>query len=652
MRGRRTTARPPPKGANVSEVQARCHTFGEFRIDAVARQLQRLDGTPVALTPKVFDTLLLLVESGGEVQGKDALLAAIWPGRVVEENNLTQNISTLRRVLGASATGRRYILTEPGRGYRFVEPVCIDAGSGDAALTAELAPPPVAALSEPLPPAHRSVRLPRASRRFVAIAMLLAGLALVAGTGWLWHRRGSMPPPPPSLAVLPFKPLLPDQRDAVLQLGMADTLITKLSTNPHVVVRSLGAVRRFGEPGQDPVAAGRALGVGSVLEGHIQRVGDRIRVNARLLAVPGGAALWSETFDARFGDVFATQDAIARQVAGALSLRLDRAERLRMGRNYTSNVAAYQAYLRGRIHLQNATPPELVAAIGDFQDALGIDPGYALAWVGLAESYRRQAIISDADPQIVLPLARAAAMHALKIDDTLAEAYVPLGFVDFWYDWDWAAAEAAFQRGIALQPNFADLHFGYAALLSNLGRHDEALRESRRARELDPTSSLYVALEASFVAYAGHRDEARLQVQGVLRKQPKFWIAHLALGWLDADARHYADAVGAFRAASDLSGGSQQAVSMLGFALARAGREREARALLTSLLQRAQREYLPPTSIASIYCGLGDTGQALTWLERGYAARDVRMSFLKVDSRWDALRGEPRFVALMHAMKL
>jgi serine/threonine-protein kinase len=635
----------------------RRYVFGDFRIDTAARQLQRSDGTPIALTPKVFDTLLLLVEHGGQVLSKDALIAAVWPGRVVEENNLTQNISTLRRVLGASAGDHRYILTASGRGYRFVEPVQID----DAAIEVPCFPAePPASEASTMPAGAVAATAPaavapaRSARRRWGTGIAFAVLLLVctaAAIGW-WRTRTAVPSANPSLAVLPFKPLLANAQDDVLQLGMADTLITKLSANRHVVVRSLSVVRRYGSADQDALAAGRALGVDSVLEGYIQRQGNRVRINARLLAIPGGATLWSGTFDTSFSDVFVLQDAIAQKVAAALSLKLDRDERRRMMKDYTRNVAAYQWYLQGRYHLQNATPAELVAAIDVFQRALNIDPDYALAYVGLAESYRRQAIISDADPQIVLPLAKTAALHALKIDDTLAEAYVPLGFVRFWYDWDWPAAEAAFRRGIELQPNIADLHFGYAALLSNLGRNDEALRESRQARELEPTSALYVALEASFVAYAGHADEARQQVQGVLRAHPDFWIAHLALGWLDADASRYNDAVDDFTKASDLSGGSQQAVAMLGFALAHAGKKPQAQALLASLLARSRHDYLPATSIATIYCGLGDNDQALAWLERGYATRDVRMTFLKVDHRWDSLRSDPRFATIMQKMRL
>lgn len=649
----------------VNESESTVYVFGDFRIDASSRQLQRSDGTPVPLTPRVFGTLLLLVQHAGEVLGKDLMMAKIWPNRIVEENNLSQNISLLRRVLGANAGDHRYILTEPGQGYRFVEPVRLDGGHINTALADErpLAELPAAShgtitvgdgdgdgdTSSASLDAHRK-RKPWRSRALAIgmVAMLLVGLIGV----WFWRTHGAPASATPSLAVLPFKPLQTGAGNAVLQLGMADTLITKLSTNPHVVVRSLGVVRRFGGADQDALAAGRQLGVDSVLEGYIQQQDDRVRVNVRLLAVPSGATLWVDSFDASFGNVLTLQDAIAEKVTSALSLKLDRDERRRMQNNYTSNVAAYQSYLQGRYHLQNSTAPELVAAIDLFQQALKIDPGYALAYVGLAESYRRQAIISDADPQIVLPLAKAAALHALKLDDTLAEAYVPLGFVHFWYDWDWPAAEAAFKRGIALQPNFVDLHFGYAALLSNLGRNDEALRESQRARELDPLSPLYVALEASFVAYAGHEDEARQQLQGVLRAHPGFWIAHLALGWLDTNAARYADAVNDFRKASQLSGGNQQAASMLGFALAKAGRKSEAQTLLASLLARSQREYLPATSIATIYCGLGDDDEAIAWLERGYAARDVRMTFLRVDRRWDSLRGDPRFDALMHKLHL
>ncbi|WP_426700059.1 tetratricopeptide repeat protein [Rhodanobacter sp. Col0626] len=643
----------------MSESRNRGYAFGDFRIDTTSRRLLRSDGTPVPLTPRVFDTLMLLVENGGKILSKDVLMAAIWPNRIVEENNLTQNISTLRRVLGASAGDHRYILTEPGQGYRFVEPVRAESFSDGVSDSTVSTPEDVDPTSSPHEvsvdtPQIAAMTTPaaRVTRRAAMAVALVVLMIVVAATGWLWRARNVAPSPTPSLAVLPFKPLTADSRNEVLQLGMADTLITKLSTNPHVVVRSLDAVRHFTRAEQDPVAAGRALGVGSVLEGYIQRQGDHVRINARLLAVPGGEALWTGTFDAKFSDVFALQDAITQKVAASLSLKLDRDERRRMEKNYTSNIAAYQRYLDGRFHLQNATPAELVASIDAFQRALEIDPDYALAYVGLAEGYRRQAIISDADPQIVLPLARTAAMHALRIDDTLAEAYVPIGFVHFWYDWDWAAAEAAFRRGIELQPNFADLHFGYAALLSNLGRNDEALRESQRARELDPTSPLYVALEASFVAYAGHVDEARQQIEGVLRVHPDFWIAHLTLGWLDTNADRYADAVNDFRKASALSGGSQQAVSMLGFALARANRKPEAQQLLDALLVRSQQQYLPATSIATIYCGLGENDQALRWLERAHAAHDVRMTFLKVDHRWDTLRGDPRFVTLMREMRL
>ena len=644
----------------MNESNTTRYVFGEFWIDLSSRRLQRRDGTLVPLTPRVFDTLLLLVEHAGEVLSKDAMMAGVWPNRIVEENNLSQNISTLRRVLGANAGDHRFILTEPGQGYRFIEPVRVEDGPFDTADVQS-----VSEVGQPLSSAHGDVRIAvardhefpagaaRTWRRLRVASVAFVVVALIGITAaWWWRIRPAATSSIPSLAILPFKPLRADVHDEVLQLGMADTLITKLSTNPHVVVRSLSVVRRFDKTDQDALAAGRELGVDSILEGYIQRQGDQVRVSARLLAVPDGTTLWADSFDARFSDVFAMQDAIAQKVAAALSLKLDRDERRRMENNYTSNTAAYQWYLQGRYHLQNATPQELVAAAEVFQRALKIDPDYALAYVGLAESYRRQAIVSDADPQIVLPLAKTAALHALKLDDTLAEAYVPLGFVRFWYDWDWAGAEAAFRRGIALQPNIVDLHFGYAALLSNLGRNEEALLESQRARELDPTSPLYVALEASFVAYAGHGDEAQQQLHGVLRAAPRFWIAHLVLGWLASDAGRYADAVIEFREASELSGGSQQAVAMLGFALARAGRKPEAQTMLASLLARSQHEYLPATSIATIYCGLGDIDQALEWLERGYAARDVRMTFLRVDHRWDSLRSDPRFVSLMRKMRL
>src|SRR5207248_2858541 len=293
----------------------------------------------------------------------------------------------------------------------------------------------------------------------------------------------------------PFKPVLPANRDEILELGMADSLITKLSNSRQVIVSSLTSVRKYAGLDQDSVAAGRALQVNSVLEGNVQKVGDRIRVTARLINVADGSSVWADTFDEKLTDVFAVQDAISQKVADALALRLSGEEKSRLTKRYTENVEAYQLYLTGRYHWSRATSPDIRKGIGFLQQAIELDPGYALAYAGLATANRALAMNADAPSKDCLPQAKAAAMKAIELDDSLAEAHSALSFGLIWYDWNWAAAEREAKRALALDPNSALSHFGYAHILSDQGHHQGAIAEIAHARELDPVFLLIRALE-------------------------------------------------------------------------------------------------------------------------------------------------------------
>lgn len=454
------------------------------------------------------------------------------------------------------------------------------------------------------------------------------------------------------MAVLPFKPLRAADSDEVLELGMADTLIAKLSSSRRLIVRSLNSVRRFNRFDQDAMAAAKELGVGAILEGQIQKSAGKMRVTARLLSAPSGAALWAGTFDEDFGDVFAVQDTIAEKVAGALSLELDRGEQRAMSTRATRSTAAYELYLNGRYHIGKVTPPEIRAGIDYFRKAIDLDPAYALAYAAMADSYRRLPITSDVDPNEAFPLAKAAARKALEIDDALADAHSVLGWVALWYEWNWAEAEKEFRRAIELNPNVTEAHLGYGGLLSNTGRHAEAMAQARRALALDPLSPLVASIASSYALSAGDVGEARRLAGKALAIDPDFWVAQLTLGGLALGANRNGEAVAEFTKARDASGGSLQAVSMLGYAQARSGDTTAARTLVGELEARAKKQYVPATSIATIYSGLGDTEQAVAWLQRAYEQRDVRMSFLKVDRRWDALRTDARFAAIAKAMDL
>ncbi|HEY3166455.1 MAG TPA: tetratricopeptide repeat protein, partial [Candidatus Binatia bacterium] len=380
-----------------------------------------------------------------------------------------------------------------------------------------------------------------------------------------------------SVAVLPFKPLLSDNRDQVLEMGMADTLISKLSNTREMVVPSLTSVRRYAGLNQDSLAAGRELGVSSVVEGSIQRMGDRIRVTVRLIKVADGSSLWGATFDEKIADVFAIQDTISQKIAEALPLRLSGEAQKQLRKRYTENVAAYELYLTGRYHWNKLTPPEIAKSIGFFQQAVEIDSSYALAYFGLADAYRVLAITSDMPPKEAFPQAKAAAEKALQIDDSLAEPHATLVLVHMWFDWDWAAAETEAKRGIHLNPNSGFCHWAYAHLLSNLGRHDEAIIHAARARELDPLSLITNTREGAVLYFAGRYDQAKARLQKTIELDPTFWVAHLFLGQVHLQKGNYPAALEEFSKAKEFSRGNSEAISMIGYASARAGDAAKAR---------------------------------------------------------------------------
>ena len=485
-------------------------------------------------------------------------------------------------------------------------------------------------------------------------AGVLFAIALAGGAWFLANRAKTTPTVAPGvsatekkIAVLPFKPLTAENRDQVLEMGMADSLITKLSNSRQIIVRSLTSVRKYGGLEQDPVAAGRELQATSVLEGNVQKAGGRIRVTARLINVADGASLWAGTFDEKFTDVFAVQDAISQKVADALALRLSGEEKNRLTRRYTENVEAYQLYLTGRYHLDKLIPPEIRTAIGFFQQAIDLDPNYALAYFGLAQANRSLAITSDVPSKDCLPQAKAAAKRALEIDDSLAEAHASLSFSLIWFDWDWAGGEREAERALALNSNSAFAHFAYGHVLSDLGRHDEAIAEVARARELEPVFLLVRALEGMFLLHAGRDDEARAKLQKALELDPNFWITHLTLGKVYIQQRKYPEALAEFSKARELSHGNSEPIASIGYVAALAGDKVKARAVLDELKNLSNQQYVPPVNIALVHNGLGDQNEALSWLEKACEDRDVRLTLLKVDPRWDSFRSNPRFIAIL-----
>ena len=631
------------------------YEFGEFRLAPAQRRLCRSDGSVVEMSPRLFDSLLYFVQRPGQLLDKESLLEALWPGLVVEDNNLNQLVSALRRALGDDAQASRWIQTVPRRGFRFVGPVAAKrAGAAATAATPPAVPvmPPAAAspfaAPAPAPLAPAAVDWRRHRRK-----ALLPGFLLLLGVAALFLVGRFRTPPAPTLttlAVLPFKPLTVDGRDEVLQVGMADSLIARMSSAPGLVVRSIGSVRRFGGTEQDPLRAARELDVQWILDGTIQRWGNQVRVTARLLRAADGVASWSGSFDDRFEDVFTVQERISERVAQQLAPQLSRGERKRLAAPGSRDLAAYELYLTARFHAKGLSPDGVARSVELFLRAIDLDPGYAHAYAGLADTYRAMAIGLDAPPAKSLAAGLKAAERAVQIDPGLAEAHAALGWMRWWSEWDWPGAEQSFRRAVAINPNVAEAQLGLGHLLCSQQRCDEGFVHVQRARELDPMSLITNVIEASYLRQRGRKEESQARLDKVLQLEPRFWPAHQLLAGLQVSAGRPEDALAALRKAQSLAVGSTQPTANIGVLLARSGESEQARAVLAALLALAEQRYVPPTMIASLYCALGERERALDWLQRARDVRDVNLPFLHMCSV--DLKDDPRFEALLRSLEL
>jgi DNA-binding winged helix-turn-helix (wHTH) protein/TolB-like protein/tetratricopeptide (TPR) repeat protein len=652
----------------MSNPNKELYEFDKFRLDISERLLSR-EGERVPVSDKAFETLCALIRRGNRLVGKEELLNEVWRDAIVEENSLDKNISLLRQVLGERTGKGKFIETVRGHGFRFVPEVRkidLEGKEGDEGIAAAAFPLAGESTVEPSAAEDESgfkqsqtaslklqneAQKPKGKYRLrdVKIPLLVALTLLIAATftAIYFERQPSIQTTINSIAILPFKPLVAEMRDEALELGMADALIAKLSASQELTVRPLSAIRRYHSLEQDSAAAGRELGVDVVLNGSIQISGDRIRVLAVLLRVGDGKQIWAEQFDERNTDIFAMQDSISERVTKALKIPLAGKDKTRS----TENIEAYQLYMKGRYHALRLTRAETDKGINYFQQAIDLDPNYALAYVGLASAYLPMALTSGMPSGEVVPKAKAAALKAVEIDGTLAEAHAILGDIYFWYDWDWRAAETQHVRALELDPKCAEARFGYAHLLSNTQRHEKAIAGIKRARELDPLSLRINALEGQILFFAGKYDESLDRLNKTIDLEPNFWLSHLFISRVYSEKGMHREAVAAAEKAGELSGNSQS-IAARGYALAKWGKLTEARVLLAMLLELSTTRYVPPYNIAFAYNGLGERDKTLDYLEKGFAEKDLRMVFLKVDLMWDNLHAEPRFISILERMKL
>ncbi len=652
----------------------RLYEFGRYRLDVDNRALFR-DNQAVQVPPKAVELLSVLVERSGQVVSKDQLMNQLWLGVIVEDANLTQNIFLLRKVFAED--GQKYIETIPRRGYRFVAEVKplappaqltkLEAPRGAkiiekhtlARIITETDDQPYAAASTRLPQAQPQGLLVDPNRRKFSPRWLglvsLALILIIATSGYFFLRGKSTPAADPvstkAIAVLPFKPINAEGQNEYLELGMADALITKLSHMSQVIVRPTSSVRKFAGAGQDALAAGRELGVGSVLEGSIQRLDDRIRVTVQLVSVRDGATLWAANFDEGFTDVFAIEDSISTQVARALRLQLTSEEQKRLLKRYTENSQAYELYLKGRYFWNKRTEQGFAIAIENFNQAIDKDPNYALAYAGLSDCYALMSVWGALSANEALPKARAAAVRATELDDELAEAHTSLAFAMWIYDRDWTGAETAFQQAIQANPRYPTAHHWYAYFLAARGRFDEAIAQIKQARLLDELSPSINTDVGEIYCWTRHYDEALAQLREVLKTEPNFAPARNILGMTYIKVGRFAEGVTELETARRLDDGAR-VLSALGCAYGISGQRDKAQRITAELKELANHRYISPFSRALVYAGLGEKDEAFAWLEKAYHEHSDSIVILKVYPWLDPLRSDPRFADLMRRVGL
>jgi tetratricopeptide (TPR) repeat protein len=421
---------------------------------------------------------------------------------------------------------------------------------------------------------------------------------------------------------------------------------------PNLRVMARSTVFRYKGKESDPQKVGHDLGVRAVLAGRLLQRGDTLVIQTELVDVDSGSQLWGEQYNRKLADILAVQEDISREISERLRLRLTGGEKTRLAKRPTENIEAYQLYLKGRYCWNKRTEEGLRTAIEYFSEAIEKDPNYALAHAGLADSYIVLGEYSLLPAKEAFPRAREAATKALDLDDTLAEAHNALAAVKENYDWDWPGAEREYRRAIELNPGYATAHQWYGELLAELGRHEEALTEIKRAQQFDPLSLIINTTSGRILLYAGRDDLGIEQLRKTLEMDPNFAHAHFYLGWAYVRKGAFTEAIAEFQRAITLSPNIFRYKSGLVYAYARAGKSAEARKLLSELTEHSKRTYVSWYDFAAIYAGLGDKNQAFAFLEKPYEERDASLVQAKVYPLLDPLRSDPRFADLLHRIGL
>jgi len=656
------------------------YKFDPFVLDVEERVLLR-NGRPVAVTPKVFDMLLLLVQNHGCVVSKQKILDTLWPDVFVEESNITFNITMLRKILGDTKREPLYIETVPRRGYRFIaqveEPLNSSVTSQIASTRIEAADSeliiggdefksdlglaklpkielPGAGKSDNALKAKTAGEMSRRGRWKTLLAAAAVAGVLVA-VGWLLllrHRSSAQSQPDAGrlmLAVLPFQNLTGNTAQDYFSDGLTEEMITQLGNlDPdHLGVIARTSVMHY-KNNQEPLdQIGRELQVQYLLEGSVRRESDRVRITTQLIQIKDQTRVWSREYDRELIHLLSLQGEIAKEVADEIHLTLGDHTRIEPVSQTlsTKSPEAYDLYLKGQYCWNKRW---LQQAIEYFQQATAKDPNYARAYAGLADCYALMGGYSARPQNEFMPQARTAALRALELDGNLAEAHTALALIVQNYDYDWQTAEKEYRRAIELNPNYATAHHWYAEHLAWSGRFDEALRESERARQLDPLSLVIAVDNGAILYFSRQYDQAIQKLRAVQEMEPNFPRIHIVV-FAYVEKGMYTEALADTKNWHE--GSSPWFWSVLAYTYGRAGQQPEAQRALDKLLELNRRQQIDPSALIWAYIGMGNKDQAVIWLEKAYSQHSS-LTTLKVDPIYDPLRSDPRFQDLLRRVGL
>ena len=637
--------------------------FRDFELDVAAYELRR-NGHRVRLERQPMELLILLVARRGQLVSRSEIVDTLWGKDVFVdvENGVNTAIRKLRQALRDAPDTPTFIETVPGKGYRFIAAVEAVADALPSRLPPAVAPPAGAGVQasaagadtaspEPSVGAPEASVGDRAVRRRTSGRLVFGTLTVAALVGvlvWAWKRPAESGTRV-TIAVLPFDNLNRDAEIDYLASGLTEDTIVSLGRIDPERVSVIGRTSIIAYRGTTKSLAeiGRELGTDYLVESSLRAESSRLRITARLIRVRDQVQIWSDSFDRSTSSILGLQQEISSAIAEQVRSRLSPDRQRNLARRHTQNAEAYDFFLRGRHLLSQRTPDAMQRAIESFERATVADPTYALAWAELAMAYGSSPLNSDVDPRRVSAQVRDAAVRAVSAHPDLAEAQHALGHVDWAFEWDWPAAEAAFRRAVELDPSYSLVHLILAHLLSQTGRHVDAEPFMRRARELDPLNPLSYAL-SSQVAFQARDYAAALQhANRAIALDQEFWIGHQMRGQALEELGDHDLALKALATAARLSSQNSKAISLTGYILGRSGRTAEARDLLGALEMASHQRYVPPYALALVHAGLGDADAAFEWLDRAYAARDVHLMFLTVDVKWDRYRTDPRFEDLL-----